>query len=83
MASTEKLRKFVMDTKFNKFITTIIIFNAILIGLETYPAIYQQFYTYFVVIDLIILAIFTIEVVLKIIVLKIFLQMVGIYLILS
>ncbi|WP_058306201.1 ion transporter [Gracilibacillus massiliensis] len=70
MRSPEKLSKFVMDTRFNRFITALIIFNAVLIGLETFPTIYQQYHTYFVVIDLIILAIFTLEVVLKIMVLK-------------
>ncbi len=70
MISREKLSKLVMDSRFNRFITALIIFNAILIGLETFPAIYQQYHIYFLIIDLIILAIFTIEVILKIIVLK-------------
>jgi voltage-gated sodium channel len=64
------LRKFVMDIRFNRFITGLIIFNAILIGLETFPNIYENYDTYFVVIDIIILTIFTLEVIFKIIVLK-------------
>ncbi|SHN26650.1 ion transporter [Gracilibacillus kekensis] len=70
MRSSENLSKFVMDIRFNRFITALIIFNAVLIGLETFPTIYQEYHTYFVIIDLIILAIFTLEVILKIIVLK-------------
>ncbi|KAB8129932.1 ion transporter [Gracilibacillus oryzae] len=66
----EMLRKFVMDTRFNRFITGLIIINAILIGIETYPGVYSNNYTLFFTLDVIILAIFTIEVLLKIAVLR-------------
>ncbi|MFC4401713.1 ion transporter [Gracilibacillus xinjiangensis] len=66
----DMLRKFVMDIRFNRFITGLIIINAILIGLETFPNIYAEYYNLFFVIDIVILAIFTIEVLLKIIVLR-------------
>ncbi len=64
------LRKFVMDKRFNWFITGLIILNAILIGLETFPNIYEDYHSFFLVIDIIILTIFTIEVILKMVVLK-------------
>ncbi|QGH33214.1 ion transporter [Gracilibacillus salitolerans] len=64
------LRKFVMHKRFNWFITGLIILNAILIGLETFPNIYEDYHSFFLVIDIIILTIFTIEVILKMVVLK-------------
>lgn len=66
----KSLSTFIMDKRFNRFITWLIIINAILIGLETFPNIYENYHFYFVVIDIIILAIFAIEVLLKIIVWK-------------
>ncbi|MFC4389009.1 ion transporter [Gracilibacillus marinus] len=66
----ELIKTFVMSPKFNRLITYLIIINAILIGLETSPQLYTQYHSFFVTIDMIILAIFTIEVALKIIVLK-------------
>ncbi|GAB2562345.1 ion transporter [Gracilibacillus alcaliphilus] len=66
----EYIRKLVEDTRFHRFITTLIVFNAVLIGLETFPPVYQRYYTVLIIIDILILAIFTLEVVLKMIVLK-------------
>ncbi|PWA09452.1 voltage-gated sodium channel [Pueribacillus theae] len=54
--------------KFNMFITVLIIVNAILIGLETYPAVFEPNKRMFLLLDYIILIIFAIEIALKIIV---------------
>lgn len=70
MSTNQLIRTFVMDPKFNRFITTLIVINALLIGLETFPTLYQHYYPYFIVLDIIILVIFTLEVLLKILVLK-------------
>ncbi|MDX8046753.1 ion transporter [Gracilibacillus sp. S3-1-1] len=64
------IKSLVTDKRFNRFITALILFNAVLIGLETYPPIYENYHTYFVVIDIIILIIFALEVILKILVWK-------------
>ncbi|MFC4324306.1 ion transporter [Litchfieldia salsa] len=56
----------VNSQRFNHFITALIIFNSILIGLETYPSIYLPNKNVFFILDLIILFIFTIEIILKI-----------------
>lgn len=57
---------FVTSDGFNRFITGLIIFNAILIGLETYPEIYKKNRTLFYTLDWMILVIFTCEIALKI-----------------
>ncbi|RCW65848.1 ion transporter [Saliterribacillus persicus] len=62
------LASFVKSNGFTHFITGLIVFNAILIGLETFDAVYTPFKGLFFWIDFIILLIFLIEVVLKIIV---------------
>ncbi len=50
---------------FSRFITILILINAVIIGLETYPGIYDQYTSAFHLIDLIVLWIFTIEITLK------------------
>jgi voltage-gated sodium channel len=60
------LAKVVRNQRFNHFITILIILNSILIGLETYPSIYLPNKQLFFILDLIILLIFTIEIVIKI-----------------
>ncbi|SER62638.1 voltage-gated sodium channel [Gracilibacillus ureilyticus] len=66
----DKLHKIVMEKRFNRFITGLIIVNAILIGLETIPTIYSNYYSLFFIADIAILVIFTLEVLLKITVLR-------------
>ncbi|WP_066191162.1 ion transporter [Gracilibacillus timonensis] len=66
----KRLRMFVMGTRFNRFIMGLIIVNAILIGMETFPVIYQRFHAPLMILDIVILLIFAIEVALKIAVLK-------------
>lgn len=60
-----RLGNFISSSKFNHFITALIVFNSILIGLETYPAIYEQNKETFFVLDYIILLIFVAELALK------------------
>ncbi|WP_174733689.1 ion transporter [Mesobacillus harenae] len=60
-----RLGNFISSSKFNHFITALIVFNSILIGLETYPAIYEQNKEAFFVLDYIILLIFVAELALK------------------
>lgn len=56
----------VYNQKFNHFIMFLILFNAILVGLETYPSIYEPNKVFFRYLDYIILFIFTMEIILKI-----------------
>ncbi len=55
----------VYNKHFTSFITYLIIINAVLIGLETYPSIYEPNKDIFFILDWIILAIFGIELLLK------------------
>ncbi len=59
------LREFVESSRFNTFITFVIIINSILIGLETYPVLYDGYRQWFYMLDYVILAIFGIELLLK------------------
>jgi len=60
------ISNFIYHDKFNLFITVLIIINALLIGLETYPSIYENNKDLFYTLDYIILAIFVIEIILKV-----------------
>ncbi|MCW7754811.1 ion transporter [Desulfobotulus sp. H1] len=51
---------------FKNFIIAMIILNAIVIGMETYPALYQPFKTGFYLIEKIFIIIFTIEIIIRI-----------------
>ncbi|WP_240666603.1 ion transporter [Longirhabdus pacifica] len=62
------LKHIVEHSIFSRFILTIIIINAIIIGLETDPDLYQSYHSLFTMIDIVFLAIFTIEIALKLIV---------------
>ncbi|MGM0844720.1 MAG: ion transporter [Bacillota bacterium] len=55
----------VYNRNFNSFITFLIICNAIIVGLETYPSIYEPNRTAFMIVDYVILIIFGVEIVLK------------------
>jgi len=63
--SREKVKQFVDKDSFQKFIITLIIFNSITIGLETSSAIMISLGNMLLLIDKIILAIFVIEILLK------------------
>ncbi|MDG5470486.1 ion transporter [Jeotgalibacillus sp. ET6] len=53
--------------KFTMVIITLIIFNAILIGLETYPSIYNRHMDWFVFLDQLLLWLFTFEIIIRLI----------------
>ncbi|WP_019414876.1 ion transporter [Paenisporosarcina sp. TG20] len=59
------IQHFIESPKFNHFITILILVNALLVGLETYPSIVRDYGTWFLIIDLIILGLFTVEILLK------------------
>lgn len=61
-----KIGRLVSSRRFNHIITGLIIINAILIGIETYPTIYDNYRLIFITLDWLILTIFTIEIALKI-----------------
>ncbi|RPF53980.1 ion transporter [Aquisalibacillus elongatus] len=60
-------KRVVENKAFQNFIIALILLNAVLIGMETYPSLYQSYGTILQVLDIIILAIFTIEIALKLI----------------
>jgi voltage-gated sodium channel len=62
------LRGFLESDRFQNFITIIIIINSILIGLETFPEIVKEYEVIIDIIDLIILALFTVEITLKLLI---------------
>ena len=65
-----KLKRFVEHPLFSKMIMSLILLNAILIGLETYPSIHNPYSELFVIMDYILLGIFSLEIILKLIVYK-------------
>lgn len=60
------LRAFLESSGFQNFITFIIILNSLLIGMETFPAVMTDYGVIIDAFDLVILAMFTIEITLKI-----------------
>lgn len=60
-----QLKAFVEHKLFNGTILALILINAVIIGLETYPAIFTQYETLFNVLNNTLLFIFTIEIILK------------------
>ncbi|MCP3030271.1 ion transporter [Halobacillus sp. A1] len=63
-----KLKKFVEHPLFTRFILAVILINAVQIGFGTDASIYERYESLFIGLDLLILAIFTVEIVLKLIV---------------
>ena len=63
--SRQKVARFVEDMPFVKFITALILINAVTLGLETDVSITAQFGDWLYVIDYLILIVFTVELVLK------------------
>lgn len=61
---------FVLSKKFERFIIFVIIINAIVLGMETSPYLMEKYGNVLVLVDHIALAIFTIEIILKIICLR-------------
>lgn len=64
---TEISRKIINSRLFNYFIFSLILLSAVIIGIETYPAMANQYRDVLSLIDQIIIALFTIEIALKII----------------
>lgn len=64
---TELTQKIINNRLFNNFIFTLILLSAAIIGLETYPALAKKYYNVLSLIDKLIIALFTIEITLKII----------------
>lgn len=60
------LKAFLESSGFQNFITTIIILNSLLIGMETFPSVMDDYGVMIDAFDLVILAMFTIEITLKI-----------------
>ncbi len=59
------LVQFVHHRSFTKVVMTLILLNALLVGLETYPALYDPYSGWFHVADRVLLWLFTIEIVLR------------------
>jgi voltage-gated sodium channel len=71
MVNTTKIsgfKAFVHGQKFTNFILTVVFLNAIVIGLQSYPAIDEAYSSLFHTLDVLFLSIFTIEVILKLVV---------------
>jgi len=63
----EIIRKLINSKYFNYFIFSIILLSAVIIGLETYPEFSKKHYDILTLVDRIIIALFTLEIALKII----------------
>jgi len=63
----EAARKIINSRLFNYFIFSLILLSAVIIGLETYRGFAKQYYDVLLLIDQLIIALFTIEIALKII----------------
>lgn len=61
----ESLKRIVESARFNTFITVLILINALLVGLETYPSIAENYGLWLLMLDIIILAFFTLEILAK------------------
>ncbi len=62
------MKAFIESSRFRNFIMTLIVFNAITLGLETYPYDGEWFTTWLPIIDRAIVAVFVVEILLKLIV---------------
>ncbi|PPA71834.1 ion transporter [Jeotgalibacillus proteolyticus] len=51
--------------KFTSLIIALILINAVLIGFETYPSVYQKFSSWFIIADQLLLWLFTIEIIIR------------------
>lgn len=63
----EMLRKIIRSKLFNYFIFSLILLSAVIIGLETYPGFAEKYHDVLSLIDKLIIALFTLEIALKII----------------
>ena len=65
---TKRLQAIIEDTRFTNFIIGVIVFNAIILGMETYPALMDRYGELLVTLDHICLSIFVVEIAMKLIV---------------
>lgn len=65
-----RIHTFVEHKMFQGTIITLILFNAVIVGLETYPSIYQEYRSFFWSADTMLLWIFTLEIALRMIAAK-------------
>lgn len=63
-----KIKRLIEGAKFNHVITGLILVNALLVGLETYPRIEREYGSWLVILDIVILSLFSVELFLKLIV---------------
>ncbi|MEC3885617.1 ion transporter [Halobacillus litoralis] len=63
-----KLRHFIEHKSFSRFILTVILINAVIIGISTDDSIYQNYQSLFIFLDILVLSIFTVEIILKLVV---------------
>lgn len=63
-----QIKRLIEGAKFNHVITGLILVNALLVGLETYPRIEREYGSWLVILDIIILSLFSVELLLKLIV---------------
>lgn len=63
----EIIRKLINSKYFNYFIFSLILLSAVIIGLETYPSLAKKYYVVLSFVDKLIIALFTLEIALKII----------------
>ncbi len=61
------VKRVVESTVFQRFITAVILFAGVLVGAETYPALHERYRSAMHALDLVVLGIFTLEIVLKLV----------------
>src|SRR6476469_8136158 len=66
----KRLNLIVEGSWFTGIIITLILINAIIVGLETFPTIYSDYKQYFMIADRVLLYIFTIELVMRFLAVK-------------
>ena len=64
---TEKLQAILDDARFNRFIIGVIVFNALILGMETYPALMTTYGTTLVTLDRLCLTVFVVEITMKLV----------------
>lgn len=61
----DRLIRIMEGNRVTNFITILIIINAILVGLETYPEFAEKYHTWLLAMDIIVLGLFTLEIMIK------------------
>ncbi|WP_422122411.1 ion transporter [Planococcus sp. X10-3] len=63
----ERMIRIIEGRRVTNFITILIVINAILVGLETYPEFAEQYRSWLLAMDIIVLGLFTVEILIKLI----------------